>query len=327
MFTHRAHFQTVIHRSGASMIGLALAGMLGLGIPMPGMAQDGTGAATPTPPSACTIPRATIDLANPPSADASPVATPIASPEASPVATDPLNAELLGAANTIAGCLNEQDAETYAMITSDDYRGALFGLDEPLSAAAYEELASTLPDVDHRIVELDDVTIVDDTTTTATVTHVSAYQQRTAVWTFVQEDVEGVQAWVLDREEPVAPVVPEGAEEIAIEIADNRYDLSSDSIATPDVVFSLTNNDDIDHEALVLSFARGTTIDDLLQNPGPTLPEGVTFIGQATIPGEADGTMVLADLPPGSYTIVCLLPDDEGLPHLASGMVTEFTVE
>lgn len=326
MFDHRDRFHPRIHRLATGLAGVTLAGVLSIGGAIPGTAQDGTGAATPTPPSACTIPGTTIDLENPPTGEATPAAedaTPVATPEAA----DPLTTELLGTANTIAGCLNEQDFETYAKITSDDYRAALFGLDEPLSAAAYEELASTLPEIDHRIVELDDVTIVDDTTVTATVTYVTAYQQRTGTWTFIQQEVDGVLAWVLDREEPVAPVAPEDAEEVAIEIADNRYSLSSESITTPDVVFSLTNADDTDHEALVLSLAGGTTTDDLLRNPGPSLPEGVTFIGQATIPAGANGMMVLADLPPGTYTIVCLLPDEEGLPHLASGMATEFTVE
>lgn len=324
---HRSHPH--VHRIVTGVIGSSLVAGLGFGAPAPGAAQDGTGAATPTPPTACTIPSTRIDLENPPAAEATPQAgdaTPVVG-GTTQAAADPLTAELLGAANTIVGCLNEQNVETYAMITSDEYRGELFGLDEPLSAEAYAEFASTLPNIDHRIVELGDVAIVDDTTVTATVTYVTSYQQRTGTWTFIQREVDGLQAWVLDREEPVVPVAPEGAEEVTIEIADNRYTLSSESIAAPDVVFSLANADDVDHEALVLQFGDGTTTDDLLRSPGPSLPPGVTLIGQATIPAGAGGTMVLADLPPGIYTIVCLLPDEEGLPHLASGMATEFTVE
>ncbi len=39
------------------------------------------------------------------------------------------------------------------------------------------------------------------------------------------------------------------------------------------------------------------------------------------------GELVLVDLEPGQYTIVCLFPDSEGIPHLAQGMAATFTVK
>lgn len=329
MLNDRDRSHTRRHRLATSMAACSLIGMLGAGIPAPGVAQDGTNAATPSPPTACSIPATTIDLAEPPPDGATPRdddASPVAA-DTTPVAEDPLTAELLAAANTIAGCLNEQDSDTFARITSDEYRGQVFGLDGPLGAAVYSELASTLPDIDHRILELGEVEIVDDTTVTATVTAVAAHQQRTGTWTFTQREIDDDLAWVLEREDALEPVAPANAEEITIEIADARYTLSSNTIEGPDVVFSLSNDDEVDHEALVLRFDEDTTTDDLLRSPGPTLPESVTFIGQATVPAGAEGTMVLVDLPPGTYAIVCLLPDEEGLPYLASGMAAEFIVE
>jgi len=315
----RSH--TPRHRLATGIATCSLIGILGAGMVVPGAAQDGTSAATPAPPTTCSVPATTIDLTDPPTAEATPAA------DTSPVATDPLAEELLMAANTVVGCLNERDIDTFARITSDDYRGQVFGLDEPLEAEVYGELASALPDIDHRIVELSDIEIVDDMTVTATVTAVAAYQQRTGTWTFTQQEIDDELAWVLEREDALDPVVPEDADEVAIEIADARYNLSSDTITAPDVVFSLSNEDEIDHEVLVLRFSGDTTTEDLLRSPGPALPEGVTFVGQATVPAGAEGTMVLVDLRPGTYTIVSLLPDEEGLPYLASGMVTEFTVE
>lgn len=328
MLNDRDRFRTRRLRLATGMAACSLIGVLGAGIPVSGTAQDGTNAATPTPPTACAVPGSTIDLADPPTAGATP-AIDAASPAAdtTPVAEDPLTAELLAAANAIADCLNERDVDTFALFTSDEYRGQLFGLDGPLGAEAYAELAGTLPDIDHRIVELGDVEIVDDMTVTATVTAVAAYQQRTGTWTFTQQEVGDDLAWVLEREDPLEPVVPADAEEVTIEIAEARYDLSSDTVEGPDLVVSLSNDDEADHEALVLRFDEDTTTEDLLTSPGPTLPEGVTFIGQATVPAGAEGTMVLVGLPPGTYTIVSLLPDEEGLPYLASGMVAEFTVE
>jgi hypothetical protein len=53
----------------------------------------------------------------------------------------------------------------------------------------------------------------------------------------------------------------------------------------------------------------------------------VSYIGQATVPAGSNGTLLLSGLQPGTYTIVDLLPNAEGLPNLGDGMETTFTVE
>jgi uncharacterized cupredoxin-like copper-binding protein len=53
----------------------------------------------------------------------------------------------------------------------------------------------------------------------------------------------------------------------------------------------------------------------------------VTYIGAATTTAGNEGQLVLVDLDPGEYTIVCLFPDPEGIPYLAQGMEATFTVE
>ena len=42
---------------------------------------------------------------------------------------------------------------------------------------------------------------------------------------------------------------------------------------------------------------------------------------------QVDAGAVLVDLDRGEYTLVCLFPDPEGIPHLAQGMEATFTVE
>jgi hypothetical protein len=238
----------------------------------------------------------------------------------------PLTAELLSASTTITSCLSERDVETFTAITSDVYRGQQFGTGEPISATLYAELAPTLLQLEHRIVELRDITVVDSQTVTTEVTYTVAYQQRTGVWTFTQDRVDGLLSWVLASEEAVEPSVADGATVLDVTMQDDAYTIEGDATTGPDVTIELTNRDGEDHEALVLSLAENTETGALLRNPGPTFPEGVTFIGQATVAAEAEGTLVLANLPPGDYTIVCLLPDENGLPHLSLGMETTFTV-
>ena len=60
---------------------------------------------------------------------------------------------------------------------------------------------------------------------------------------------------------------------------------------------------------------------------GPDLPHQATYIGEQPVRAGATSDLVLVDLDPGTYTIVCLFPDAEGTPHLAQGMEATFRVE
>jgi uncharacterized cupredoxin-like copper-binding protein len=114
---------------------------------------------------------------------------------------------------------------------------------------------------------------------------------------------------------------------IDIEIGDRSFTLDETLVAGPDVVLRGSNVSDEDHEMLVLRFTPGYTTADLLRASGPDLPQEVTFFGAATVLAGDDGELVLVDLEPGQYTLVCLFPDQAGTPHLAQGMEATFTVE
>ena len=120
---------------------------------------------------------------------------------------------------------------------------------------------------------------------------------------------------------------PPGAAPIDVEIGDRSFTLDKRKVSGPDVVLSGTNGSDEDHEMLVLRLAPGYTTADLLRASGPDLPREVTFIGAATVTAGDEGDLVLVDLDPGQYTLVCLFPDPEGIPHLAQGMEATFTVK
>ena len=122
-------------------------------------------------------------------------------------------------------------------------------------------------------------------------------------------------------------VAPPDATAIDVEIGDRSFSLGETTVSGPDVVLSGTNISDEDHEMLVLRLASGYTTADLLRASGPDLPQEVTFIGAATVTAGNERDLVLVDLDPGEYTLVCLFPDPEGIPHLAQGMEATFTVE
>jgi hypothetical protein len=347
-------------RLAATIASLALGGSILASVATIGVAQDdGTGAAPIPPPTDCVLVPARAEVVVPASPGASPVASPVApestpsdpipvaSPIASPgdevagtpvtvatpvvdeaAASDPnaaVLAELQATANSIFACLNERNFETYAAFTSDAFRGRMFGSNEPLPASQFVPLAETLPDVDSRILTFDNLQVIDPDTVAVDITYVTANQVVGATWTFIHGRVQGLQSWILDREVPQPVRAPEGAGMILVTFNDSSFSLQPDTVTGPDVVLALNNPTGEDHEALVVRLDNGVESSALLQG-GAGFPEGVTFVGQATVLAGGEGTLVLSGLEPGTYTLVDLLPDANGLPHLSSGMEATFTV-
>jgi hypothetical protein len=178
---------------------------------------------------------------------------------------------------------------------------------------------------------VEDVTRSGDDRATALVTQVVGNQLMRAEWTFEPAPTDERRAresvWRLAGERQLPVAAPPDARPIDVEIGDRSFTLDESTVAGPDVVLSGSNVSDEDHEMLVLRFAPGFTAADLLRASGPDLPEAVTYIGAATVLAGDDGDLVLVDLEPGQYTLVCLFPDQVGTPHLAQGMEATFTVE
>lgn len=301
----------------------------------PALAQDGTGAATPTPPSACEVipARVTSPVESSPAAteSASPVASPVTDLTGTPVsatpvaaedeaAVDPLTEDLQASAVAIAGCLTDGNVDTLAALTGGLYRGQLVGFGEALDPADFTALAASLPAAPYQILSVTDATFTEDDTASAVVTYEVAHQVRKSTWDFSLQDVQGTTAWVLESETPMAPEAPEGTTTVEVTIKDNAFALKEKDVAGPSVAITATNNDKTEHELLVLRFAGDATTQTLLQSPGPALPKDVTFIGQITIPAGESGTLLLSGMQPGTYTIVDMLPNAEGLPNLVDGM-------
>lgn len=327
----------------------------------PALAQDGTGAATPTPPSACEIVPATAtatgtDVAATP--ETAPAETPMATPAATPAqgalnipvvfigaspeadaadeseategestATDPLTQDIEIASTAIAGCLSDGQFDTLIQITGDDYRGQLVGFGSPLTGEEFTLLAPMLPQVPYQILSVENVERTSDTTATAEVTYELAHQVRLSTWEFQLQEIGGEDVWTLQDETAMTPVAPADTDTMTVEITEGGYTIADATVEGPSVAIEASNSDDMDHEILVLRLASGVTTNDLLTNTQPSLPEGVTYIGQATVPAGGEGTLLLSGLQPGTYTIVDLLPNAEGLPNLSDGMETTFEVE
>jgi len=89
------------------------------------------------------------------------------------------------------------------------------------------------------------------------------------------------------------------------------------------------NNGTMDHHVMMFKFNDGKSMADLPAAFEQGLP-GLFAIG-ASIggPGSIGGglsTTVIQDVPAGNYVFLCLIPDDDGIPHAAKGMALPVTV-
>ncbi|MBA3450564.1 MAG: hypothetical protein H0T18_05065 [Chloroflexia bacterium] len=255
------------------------------------------------------------------------VATPV-SPPPDPIAL--LTRELTVVSESLAACLSAGDSEMVTELAGERYLGQLFGGSVPLPKEEYIAIADGLTPVPARIVAVADVVQTADDQATALVTQVVGNQLVRADWSFALvgrgERRAGESRWQVsgERQQP-APDQPDAAP-VDVEIGDRSFTLDEPTVDGPDVILRGSNGSEEDHEMLVLRLAPGYTTADLLRATGPDLPREVTFIGAATVRAGDDGNLVLVNLEPGEYTIVCFFPDEQGTPHLAQGMEATFTV-
>jgi uncharacterized cupredoxin-like copper-binding protein len=93
-------------------------------------------------------------------------------------------------------------------------------------------------------------------------------------------------------------------------------------------VVKVENKGAMPHEAPIFHLASNKTIQDFLaweQSPQGPPPVTDMFGGAALSPGRVEYASVTF-VAGGSYGMVCFLPDENKVPHLAHGMVTQFTV-
>lgn len=256
--------------------------------------------------------------------------SPTARPSPSPVATtaepDPsaiLTTELTAVAEALAACLTAGRAPLVATLATDNYLGQLYGGGLPLPREEYLALAEGLDPVPTRIRSLRDARR-DDDEATAEVVSIVGNQLLRSRWRFVlaprAERDAGRTAWRVDGEELLPFDPPADATIINATLAEYTIELDTAEVAGPSLLLRGQNSGAEDHELLVLRLDDGATTGDLLRGSGPSLPTGVTYVGQITVPSAGEAELVLVDLEPGDYAVVCLFPTPRGTPHLALGM-------
>jgi uncharacterized cupredoxin-like copper-binding protein len=155
----------------------------------------------------------------------------------------------------------------------------------------------------------------------------SQYQVTGERWHLVQDG----EYWKLDGFSS-APVSVDGdTAVIGVSLTDYAFTFNVASVVAPEVLHFQVRNDGTEfHELVLFRMPEGAeTADDVTAMLGDD-PEGSFledgFVGATfAAPGE-QSNLVLVGLEPGKYVAICFIPDAEGTPHYAHGMIAEFEV-
>jgi len=272
-------------------------------------------------------------------------ASPVASPGATPVAqaaaaiggqaaqtidqtTSSMIEQLVA---TVAACQTKRDYKTLAELVTPGFITEVYGGGTELSTVEFIQLGADLPAQTVTIKSINDLSIDDKGVIGADVVSIAGHQLLNSRWTFIARadaagDDTGVQAgqvsgaWAVNSLTPQAVKIARGAKQFDVNVSDTALSPATLSAKRGvDVVLNGANSGKQDHELLALKLPKGMTVGDLLLATGPAFPKGVEFVGQVTIPTKSKGQLVLTGFARGSYVVVDMLPDEDGIPYLAKG--------
>jgi len=112
---------------------------------------------------------------------------------------------------------------------------------------------------------------------------------------------------------------------------DYAFEDVPEAIDAGTVAFAFTNAGEEEHEMLIFRKADGVaeSFDEIFAGPEEEAEEKIEFSGVTFAPPGGESS-TLAELTAGDYAMVCFIPvggGEDGPPHLAEGMLQEFTVE
>lgn len=123
-----------------------------------------------------------------------------------------------------------------------------------------------------------------------------------------------------------APVAPDAT----MQLADYSFTLSEE-VTAGTRTFRVENDGSEPHEVAVVRLAPGATAQEFVASFAPDAPPGPPPgqpIGGLQVIDPGDAGYFTAEFESGStYALICFHPNEEGVPHLALGMVQEFTVD
>ena len=250
-------------------------------------------------------------------------ATPETAMAATPAGTPATGADAdaaTAAAENLANCLNGGDAEGFAALLTPNFMQNLAGTTNPYDVVAG---FGEIPPLGVR--EIGNAQSYDDGRVSVDLVH-------TGFTAFGPNQVNNTRLYfveegdyrLLDAYESL-PVA--GADTtVDAEMVDYAFVLSQNTVAAGELVaFNVINAGQYPHELVVVQLPEGATVDQVLAGEVPE--EQIVFYGVNFAGPGGNASFALENLEPGSYTLVCFVDEPEGVPHVARGMIAEFTVE
>ena len=136
--------------------------------------------------------------------------------------------------------------------------------------------------------------------------------------------------WKIDGEERLSPGIQSGTTTVDLQIDECTLVSESNAVTSANVAFRVENVGKRPHHFMLNRVPEGLDLMLLLHGDGSPHEgiEDVAFVDSLE-PGEQINVAFTKPLAPGRYVLLCFRPnldDPQGLPHIAAGIVAEFTV-
>ena len=109
-----------------------------------------------------------------------------------------------------------------------------------------------------------------------------------------------------------------------VDVVASDYHFDADYPTTPGrYSFAMTNEGDEPHLAILARLEDGVSVEEAMASEGE---EGIAEMFESDVAPPGGEAVITAELTSGNWVLICPIPDAEGTPHAALGMVHDFTV-
>jgi hypothetical protein len=218
------------------------------------------------------------------------------------------------AVRNFISCWNQRKFEAVATLATPNMMRSIFQEVKPADVLTD---MNGLPEVEYALQSLGDFQQHTDGRVSVAFHYIFVHPHRVGRWYFLKQNGW----WILDREARTTPQIPGERSVIDVAAKDYTYTITNAKVG-PVTVLHEHNDGPAPHEFILLRVQEGANFDPLkFLQPG-VKPEGVEFYAQTVLDAGQQEDLVLSDVQPGPYIMLCLLRTPGGIFHPAAGMVS-----